>query len=373
MTIQDTRRHDAGASQAALARSGAQAARRVSRRATGLYDESRRRLRQSDGELLAKGLGLFSLGLGALQLAAPGSVARTIGVRDDEDNRAVLRTCGVREVASGVAILAQSQPSSALWARVGGDLMDLFLLGGAARSPDTRSDRIALAAAAVAGVTLLDLLGSAQHVRAARSDDGHLEAGARRATSMRRLSSEAQRGFDVTHTVTINRPIEDVYRFWRDFQNLPQFMHHLESVEVLEQGRSRWKARAPVGMSVRWEAELTEDKPNELIAWRSVAGSTVDNEGRVRFTRAPGQRGTEVQVALSYRPPLGAVGGLIAKLFGEAPEQQVKHDLKMFKAVMETGEVVHSDASIHRRFHPAHPPQHAKQLPPSAPSRGAVS
>lgn len=314
----------------------------------------------SGGDLLSDGLAWFSIGLGVAEVAAPGSVARFIGVRDDEDNRAVLRTCGVREIASGIGILSQPQRTSALWGRVAGDMMDLFLLGTAASAPGTRRERLAMATAAVAGVTLLDVIGSVQHSRRDRLMPGEGD-GRRRmlpgARAPRRLTAGTQqeRGIHVKMTVTVSRPVAEVYAFWRDLQNLPRFMHHLESVQVLDAKRSRWTAKAPAGTTVEWEAEIVEERLDERIAWRSLPGATVENAGSVTFKAAPGDRGTEVQVELSYRPPLGAVGALIAKLFGEEPQEQVKHDLRMFKAVLETGEVVHSDASIHRGAHPAYP------------------
>jgi uncharacterized membrane protein len=317
-------------------------------------------------ERLANGLGWFSIGLGVAEIAAPGGMARFVGIEDDEDNRAVLRSCGVREVASGVSILSQRNPTSALWSRVAGDVMDLFLLGTAAASPRARRGRLALATVAVAGVTLLDVLGSVQHSRrAGLMGDGQSGATPRgrapsQSSSMRRLaernaSTLEQRGIDVKVTATVNRPVAEVFGFWRDLSNLPRFMHHLERVQVLDGKRSRWTASAPAGTTVEWEAEITEERPNALIAWRSLPGSSIENAGRVTFKPAPGGRGTEVQVELVYRPPFGRVGALVAKLFGEEPQEQMKHDLRMFKAVLETGEVVHSDASIHRGMHPAQP------------------
>jgi uncharacterized membrane protein len=110
-------------------------------------------------------------------------------------------------------------------------------------------------------------------------------------------------------------------------------------------------------MTDEWDAEIIDDRPNELIAWRSLDGATVDNSGVVRFKPAPDGQGTEVHVELHYKPPAGKIGATIAKLFGEAPEQQVRDDLRAFKQVMEIGEIVQSDASIHRRPHSARPPE----------------
>jgi uncharacterized membrane protein len=145
--------------------------------------------------------------------------------------------------------------------------------------------------------------------------------------------------------ITINRPVEEVYRFWRDLTNLPSFMHHLASVEVTGSGRSHWTANAPAGRAVDWDAEIVEDKPNQRLAWRSLDGSQVTNSGWVSFTPAPGDGGTEVRVELSYDPPGGALGKVVAKLFGEEPQQQVTDDLRRLKQVLETGEVVRSEGS----------------------------
>jgi uncharacterized membrane protein len=148
---------------------------------------------------------------------------------------------------------------------------------------------------------------------------------------------------DVQQAITVNRTPEEAYRFWHDLPNLPRFMEHLEAVEVTGDGRSRWRARGPAGTKAEWEAEVTEDRPAEVIAWRSVAGSGVDTAGAVRFTPAPGGRGTEVRVELRYSPPAGAVGKAFARLFGASPQRQVASDLRRFKQVLETGQVLVSD------------------------------
>ena len=145
-------------------------------------------------------------------------------------------------------------------------------------------------------------------------------------------------GIKVEKSVTINKSPEELYRYWRNFENLPRFMNHLESVKVLDPKRSHWVAKAPAGRTVEWDAEIHNEKENELIAWRSLEGSEVNNAGSVRFEKAPNGRGTEVKVALEYEPPAGFIGSLIAKLFGEEPEQQVQEDLRRFKQVMEAGE-----------------------------------
>jgi uncharacterized membrane protein len=147
------------------------------------------------------------------------------------------------------------------------------------------------------------------------------------------------RGVKIQKSVTINRPPEELYRFWRNFRNLPNFMEHLESVEMLDDRRSRWVAKAPAGTRVEWVAEVYNEREPELIAWRSLPDSDVNHAGSVRFRQGPAGRGTEVIVELSYEPPAGRLGKALAKLFGEEPEQQVEDDLYRFKQLMEAGEI----------------------------------
>lgn len=153
------------------------------------------------------------------------------------------------------------------------------------------------------------------------------------------VSVPADRGIRVEKSITINKSPEELYRFWRRFENLPRFMNHLESVTTTGEGRSHWIAKAPAGTTVEWDAEVYNEKENELIAWRSLDGADVDNAGSVRFEPATGGRGTTVRVTLRYDPPGGAIGSLVARLFGENPEQQIEEDLRRFKQVMETGEI----------------------------------
>jgi uncharacterized membrane protein len=292
----------------------------------------------------ARGLGWFSIGLGLAEVAMPRRLARIIGMDEDDDGtRNILFAYGLREIATGMAILASERPTGAVWARVGGDVLDLATLGRAMTEDDTDRGRLAAATAAVLGVAALDLFTGRRLTR-----DGE------QASTMRGRTA-ADRGIRVSETVTVARPREEVYRFWRDLTNLPQFMEHLEAVQVLDDRRSHWRASAPAGSSVEWDAEIIEDQPNELISWRSIQDADVPNTGTVRFRVAPGNRGTEIHVTLRYDPPAGRLGAMVAKLFGEEPAEQVKSDLRRLKQVLETGEVVHSDASVHPGLHPAQP------------------
>ena len=146
----------------------------------------------------------------------------------------------------------------------------------------------------------------------------------------------AREGVKVEHSVTVNRPAGEVYRFWRNLSELPRFMDHLNEVRETGAGKSHWVARGPLGMSVAWDAELIEDRP-EVISWRSLPGSDVDTAGSVHFTAAPAGRGTEVRVTLKYDPPAGKLGHALAQVFGGSPDRQIEEDLHRFKSVMETG------------------------------------
>lgn len=285
---------------------------------------------------LALGLGWFSIGLGLAEILAPRAVARAIGMPDASTT--VLRSFGAREIASGLAILTEPNRATWLWSRVAGDAIDLSYLGAGLSGNHDRT-RVTAAMGAVMGVMALDILCARQLDRA--DADSGLE----------------RKGFvRIERVTTINRPVDEVYAFWRRFENFPRFMRHLESVETLPNGRTRWVAKAPAGMKVEWQAELVEDRHGEWIAWRSVEGSGIQNSGSVRFTPAPGARGTEVRVQLQYSPPAGAVGRNIAWLFGQEPEQQIHYDLHRFKQLMETGEIPLSDGpGLWRAAQPADP------------------
>lgn len=148
------------------------------------------------------------------------------------------------------------------------------------------------------------------------------------------------KGIEVRESIVIDKSAAELYRYWRRLENLPRIMSHLES--VTESGtRSHWKAKAPLGLSVEWDASVTEDRPNELISWRSDDDAQVPNEGSVRFSgsgvKSQYNPYTIVSVSLTYHPPFGPVGAAIAKLFGEEPSQQIRDDLQNFKQAVESG------------------------------------
>jgi uncharacterized membrane protein len=144
-------------------------------------------------------------------------------------------------------------------------------------------------------------------------------------------------GIHVEESITVNKPVAEVFRFWRNFENLPKFMNHLESVSMREGGVSHWVARGPAGTTVEWDARVINEIDNKLIGWQSLEGSTVSTAGSVNFRAT--DRGTDIRVHLQYNPPGGKLGAAVAKLFGEEPGMQIREDLRRFKQLMETGEI----------------------------------
>ena len=155
----------------------------------------------------------------------------------------------------------------------------------------------------------------------------------------RHASLPYELGIRVDEHVRIDKSPEEVYRFWRRLENLPKFMDHLESVEIIDSLKSRWVARGPAGVSVDWYAHIINYVENEVIAWRSLEGSEVANAGSVTFRPAPDYKCTDVKVSLQYNPPAGELGAAVAKLLGQDPKKQIRKDMKAFKELMEHGTV----------------------------------
>lgn len=256
-----------------------------------------------------------------------------------------MRALGAREMVAGLGILSGRGRAGWMWSRVLGDAMDLALLGSAMSSQDCDRMRVGAATLAVAGVNAVDVLAAARLSRAAVSP------------------GRPERGIEVVKAITIARRPRELYRYWRQLENLPRFMQNVEQVDKIDETRSRWRVKGPAGRTAEWEAEVVEDRPGECIAWRSLPGADVQNAGRVEFVAAPGGRGTEVLVHLRYEPPAGALGRGIAALFGKDPAHQVASDLRRLKQVIETGEVMRSDASIHTGMHAAQPPERSDEVP----------
>ena len=278
---------------------------------------------------LVHALGWLSVGLGVAGLLAPRSVARAVGANG---TALFARIFGVRELACGVGLLSGRNAEQWLWARVAGDVMDLALLGGMLADPRGDRARTVGATAAVLGVTAADVF-AARRVR----DLGLPDTG------------PDDRAIDVEKTFAVNRPPQACYDLWRNVENLPRFMKHIVSVTAIGPGLTRWVATAPAGTRVEWDAEITNDQPGRLIAWRSLDEADVDHAGVVRFDADATGRGTIVRVEMHYAPPAGRFGAAVAKLFGEEPSQSIQEDLRRFKRLAETGEVPTTDGQSHGR------------------------
>lgn len=306
---------------------------------------------QTEKDPVTQALGWFSVALGTAELFAPGAVARVIGV-DEEENRGLLRAYGVRELIAGVAIITRPKPTYWMWNRVLGDCIDLASLYRAMRSPNNNRVKLAAATVAVLGVTALDIACSVHLTSEDKPSTGH-DAGSF-------MLAETVDGTQLLSAViTVNKPVDEVYAFWKDPANYPQFMSALDSVQITGEGRSHWKVEAPIGLTVEWDAQVVNDVKNELIAWESVDGD-VANTGSVRFKQAAGNRGTEVELQTQFKPKAGPVGAKIAKLFSTVPKTQLSNDLRRFKQLIEIGEVVKSDATAVPGMHPARPPRYSE-------------
>lgn len=277
-------------------------------------------------ERLVRGLGWFSIGLGAVELLFPRAVSALIGVRP---RPRLIQLLGLRELAAGLGILRQPDTRPFIKARVIGDAMDLGLLGTAAFSRHTKMGRWAFAVGSVAGVTALDYL-------------CHQDLQSRPEPQTREFGVHPE-VIHLRRSLIVNRPPEELYQVWRDFRNLPRFMHNVVSIQEREDHKWHWITQGPAGLRVEWDAEISQDRPKELIAWRSLPNGDVEHAGSVRFERAPGGRGTVVRVEMQYRPPAGRAGNLVARLLGKSPELQVRADLLRFKQLVETGEIARTE------------------------------
>jgi uncharacterized membrane protein len=151
-------------------------------------------------------------------------------------------------------------------------------------------------------------------------------------------SQDPERGITLEATITVNKPAAEVYRFWRQVENHPRFMQHLESAVSTGEKRSHWMARGPLHMPLTWDAELAEERDNALLTWRSLPGADVDNTATVRLRELPNGRGTEVRLKLAYAPPGGVAGVALAKLFKTLTVRELHEALRHFKHLIEAGE-----------------------------------
>lgn len=299
---------------------------------------------------LARAIGVTSLGLGAALLAGPGAVVRLVGLRDSPGARLVAVAVGVREVVAGTGVLASRRPVGWLWARTAGDGFDVGLLAlGAAVQARSHRPHLGPVAVARRGRPLLRRPRSAGPIRSWWGDGLASLAPPRRTVVAigfvtvvavvdlaAALRVTRRRGPHRTATVsiTVNRPPDEVYRRWRELQDTPRFLSHLDLRPTGGRGRHRPPRVAGHGRP-GWEAEVVNEVPGELIEWRSGIAAEVDHAGTVRFEPAPGGTGTVITIRVDYRPPGGLLGSLVAGFLGEHPRQQISDDLLRVKHALD--------------------------------------
>lgn len=270
-------------------------------------------LRPIPGGQTARFLGWFSIGLGLAEILFPKKLARMIGA---PPHPARTRMMGLREVVMGAGILGTPRPSKWLKARVAGDAADLAFLKSSFSAEGSNKTRLTCATAAVAAITVVDA------ASARKSACAEPEAG--------RIRIESSRA--------VNRSPEECYDFWRNVENLPRFMSHVESVRKTGENTAHWRLK-PVSMkSLEWNSRITDDVRGETISWQSEGGD-VESFGTVRFEPLlPGQ-GTNIRVSLEYAPPLADPQGITGRVLKTISESKLREDLRRFKSLIETGEI----------------------------------
>lgn len=265
---------------------------------------------------VARKVGWLSIGLGVTELVAPRAFARVTGI---SRGHLETRLNGVRKVAAGVGILRQPVRAVGSVTQLGGNLIALAKLRNAGLLSEPREPkrgRRVLTVAAIAGGTVVGAI----CVKKLTGSNGH------RARSIRHSAS-----------ASINSTREQCYSYWHDPQNLPNFFKHLKTVRSIGDGRAEWVAEAPDGKEMSWTMEVTEDVPNQQIAWRSVGGGAFAQMGSVRFEPIGAGKGTIVRVHMQHEIPAG--GTWFAKLLGSDPGLFLRKSLLRFKQLIETGEI----------------------------------
>lgn len=271
--------------------------------------------RTSVGQLSAA-LGWIGVGIGLAEILMPRTIAQTAGLPIQPR---LMRVLGTRELVTSAGILLQSQQTGWRWSRVAGDVLDLSLLAWMGRRHQHR--RLSLLTALLAGMTALDMLAAYDK---------------RRQRVAQRLTSGDLR---MHKSLYIQRPADECYRFWRNFENFPYFMQHVEAVQVVDATHTHWRVRTPLGQPIEWTAELFSDIPARQLGWRTIAGSAIEHTGVVRFVPTTAGNSTRLDIDMRYHAPSSKAGVMLAKILGEEPSQQIDDDLRRSKQLIETGEI----------------------------------
>lgn len=294
---------------------------------------------------LARGLGWLSLGLGAAEVLAPRRLARLLGIRSGLWSSGIIRSCGARELVSGLGVLSSHKSRFWLQARLAGDAMDAALLWRALGrrswysffTDRARRSRLTGALLAVGGISLLDAVA--------------FGLGTKKRWQERRAQPKAV----VKASITVDRSAADIYAFLRELENLPRFISYLDSVITSDRTTSHWRAKLPWGPALEWDATITEDQPDRRFAWKVQSGklAVMIDSGELRLEPAPGGNGTEVHLTL-WGGPLRAPK-VVDRWLRKLPERFWSAQLHRLKQLLELGEITVSDASAFTKPHPAQP------------------
>lgn len=273
---------------------------------------------------LAQGLGWFSIALGITELVAPRAITRALGLRGQEG---LMQAYGLREIGTGIGILAAKDPAPWIWGRIGGDALDLATVAGGLETPKRGSALLALLA--LGGMTAVDVACGLQlrRDREMADPDG-------RGAGAPAEAPEAER------SITIGKTARELYERWHDPGTLTRVMAPFAAVRTSEGGTMNWQVAGPLGQNLDWETETVDDRPGEAIGWQSLPGAQVPSEGSIRFRPATGGRGTVATLRVRFDPPGGLLGDAVAKLLGGlVPATIVDMALHRFKSLVETGEI----------------------------------
>lgn len=265
---------------------------------------------------LGVALAWIGIGIGITELLVPRALARTAGL---PARPRLLQAIGTRELITNAGILLQPQKGGWGWSRVAGDVLDLSLLAWVGQRHPHR--RLPPLTAILAGMTVLDMLAAYDKQR--QSVSQRVTAGVVR----------------IHKLLYIQRPADECYRFWRNFENFPYFMQHVAAVQVVDATHTHWRVRVPLGQHVDWTVELFSDIPARQLGWRTIAGSAVEHTGVVRFLPTIADNNTRLDIDMRYHAPLNQAGVMLAKILSEEPSQKIDDDLRRFKQLIETGEI----------------------------------
>lgn len=275
---------------------------------------------------LAQGIGWYSIALAVVELISPKTVNQTIGIKDDPLHHNLVRVRGVRELISGIGIVASRKPAGYLWSRVAGDVIDFALVGQALTHRRNNKQKLLIATAAFSAVALLDVVAALSQTH--KKDTPNLR---------------------LKRSIKVNGTPDELYELWRQPETLPKIMKHFAEFTHIDAQRSHWKIPAAVGPALEWEAVIVEEREGKYLRWESLPGTTLPTRGWVNFRSLGKGDKTEVCLCLDFEPPAGALGEAALKLVQGIPNGLVQDMLNQFKTLSQT----HKNISLTGNHNPS--------------------